>query len=99
MTTDIRKPLPNRQDLDNGEFWNGTDQGERTDDQRTQRQPERRERDLLAPVLGLVRLVGDRCLVEREVQVDRGGGEQALERHHLWPFPRDHFERTQSFAV
>ena len=24
----IRKPLPDRQDLDNGQFWNGTDQGE-----------------------------------------------------------------------
>ena len=28
MTTEIRKPLPSRQDLDNGEFWNGTDRGE-----------------------------------------------------------------------
>lgn len=29
MTTEVRnKPVPNRQDLDNGEFWNGTDQGE-----------------------------------------------------------------------
>ncbi len=28
MTTAIRKPLPDREDIDNGPFWEGTDKGE-----------------------------------------------------------------------
>jgi uncharacterized OB-fold protein len=28
MTTEMRKPLPDRQDIDNGPFWSGTDNGE-----------------------------------------------------------------------
>jgi uncharacterized OB-fold protein len=28
MTTEVRKPLPDRQDIDNGPFWEGTDKGE-----------------------------------------------------------------------
>ena len=28
MTTDVRKPLPDRADIDNGQFWAGTDKAE-----------------------------------------------------------------------